>query len=232
VLEKFRYRSHQLERLDTGDYTAAEYARWAREMKFIHGLFGEVRALKKTLLNELNSLPPDGYSVLDVGAGSGGLLDQVRRRAVDKTLFPVGLELSPEAAGLIAERGLTAIQGDALKLPFADAAFDFVFCSLFLHHLDDERAAALVAEMARVARRRIFVIDLDRQPIPYYLFKYVARIALQRFTVEDGSLSILRSFTAPELKELAEKVGLENIEVRSSRANRLVLSGNRPLRRS
>jgi len=232
VLEKFRHRSHQLERLDTGDYTAAEYARWTREMKFIHGFFGEVRALKKTLLKAVNAFPSGSCSVLDVGAGSGGLLDQVRRRILNKTIFSVGLELSSEATSLISERGLTAVQGDALKLPFTDGAFDFVFCSLFLHHLDDEQAAALIGEMARVAGQRIFVIDLDRQPIPYYLFKYVAGIALQPFTTEDGSLSILRSFTGPELEELAKKVGLENVEVRKSRANRLVLSGNRPTRQS
>ena len=33
MFEKFRHRSHELERLDTGDYTADEYARWQREMR-------------------------------------------------------------------------------------------------------------------------------------------------------------------------------------------------------
>ena len=117
------------------------------------------------------------------------------------------------------------IQITTNRLPFADNSFDFVVCSLFLHHLTDEKAVVLLAEMKRVARNRIFAIDLHRSPVAYYFYKVVGSIFLQRFTVEDGSLSILRAFKPNELENLARAAGLKEISVSRSAAYRLVLSG-------
>jgi hypothetical protein len=78
--------------------------------------------------------------------------------------------------------------------------------------------------MARVAAKRIYVIDLNRHPTAYYFYKMIGRIFLQKFTLEDGSLSILRSFTFDELTALAESAGLNEIKVERSKVNRLILS--------
>ena len=53
MFDRFQQRSTDLERLDTGEYTSEEYSRWQREMKFIHGILGEERALKNTLLRDI-----------------------------------------------------------------------------------------------------------------------------------------------------------------------------------
>jgi SAM-dependent methyltransferase len=42
------------------------------------------------------------------------------------------------------------VRGDALRLPFADGAFDRVICAEILEHIRDDRAA--MAEVARVVR--------------------------------------------------------------------------------
>jgi ubiquinone/menaquinone biosynthesis C-methylase UbiE len=224
MFEKFRTRSNQLERLDTGDYTPDEYARWQREMWWIHRLFGELRALKHTLLNEIQRRGERSVSVLDVGAGSGELLAELSKWTKGKSAFFVGLEMAPEAAGAIMCKGITAVRADGEKLPFADGSFDYVFCTLVLHHLDDEAAVNVLAEMSRVANKRIFAIDLNRDPVPYYLYKYLGRLFLQPFTIEDGALSILRSRTESELMKLAGKAGLRDAKVEHFKANRLVLS--------
>lgn len=228
MFERFKHRSHELERLDTGDYTPYEYAKWQREMKIIHRVFGEMRALKGTLFRDIQLSGLNKFSVLDVGAGSGGLMLELNKWSVDQTRFLVGSELDAVAAASIKSNGIISIQCDALQLPFGDNAFDYVICSLFLHHLGDEDAIALIGEMARVAARRIYVIDLNRHPIAYYLYKIFGSIFLQRFTLEDGALSILRSRTPTELFELSERAGLQDIKVEHSRANRLILSGSLP----
>jgi len=221
----FSTRSQEFERLDTGDYTAAEYRRWQREMWFIHRIFGEMRALRRTLLREIKATD-DRISILDVGAGSGELLRALDRWTAGRETFLTGVEINREATLTIRSKKISAVQADALRLPFGDDSFDHAFCSLFLHHLDDEEAIRLLCEMARVAKRRIYAIDLNRNALAYYTYKAVGTIFLQRFSLEDGALSILRSRTVDELTALAHEAGLNDVKVERSRLNRLILSGN------
>jgi hypothetical protein len=79
--------------------------------------------------------------------------------------------------------------------------------------------------MCRVSLRRFYIVDLNRHPFGYYGFKALGSLLFQRFTREDGALSILRSFTADEMLAMAKKAGVSEVKVEHSRANRLVLSG-------
>ena len=227
MFEKFSTRSRELERLDTGDYTPQEYAKWQQEMRVIHRVFGELRALKNTLIRDVLASGGSEVSILDVGAGSGELLRLAGKELNGTKAFLVGAEINADAANSIRDKGLASLQTDATNLPFADDAFDYVFCSLFLHHLDDEPAIKMLGEMNRVAGKRIFVVDLNRSPLAYYFYKIVGSLFLQRCTVEDGSLSILRSRPPKELLEIAEKAGLKDAQVEHSKANRLILSGRK-----
>jgi ubiquinone/menaquinone biosynthesis C-methylase UbiE len=227
MFERFARRSHKLERLDTGDYTPEEYAKWLEEAKLINRWLGDARALRLTLAEEGWLGEAEYISILDVGAGSGELLKSAKEYLGRKRMFLVGAEMSFDAARSIAARadefGVTAVQCNGLSLPFADEAFDVVTCSLLLHHLDDDAARQLVAEMHRVARKISVVIDLRRDPLPYYLYRTFSPLFLQRMTVEDGLLSILRSFRADELRQLAEEACLLDAIV-SRAAFRLILS--------
>jgi len=228
MFKSFDERSHQLERLDTGDYTKAEYTKWQREMRFINGLLGDTRALRLSIDGELPQWSRNQISILDVAAGAGDLLRTVRMGMRDKRVFLVGAELNPEAARSIAQHeGVSAVRCDGLKLPFAEDSFDFVVSSLFLHHLSDQNARTLIREMSRVASRKFFIIDLHRHRAAYYLYKIFGPLALQRFTVEDGSLSIRRSFRPAELKRLAADAGIRDAAVHRRAAFRLVLSGSK-----
>ncbi len=224
MFEKFRQRSRELERLDTGDYTDAEYARWQNEMWYIHRFFGELRALRNSLYRDLSST--DGVSILDVGAGSGGLLDEVRKWFAGRASV-TGIELNEAAAKQIKNRSIDVVRADGLKLPFADDAFTTTFCTLTLHHLNAADAAKLIAEMARVSSERIYVIDLTRDAKAYYLYKVFGGVLLQRFSLEDGALSILRSYTPDELYEIAKLAGLQQVKIERSFINRIVLSGKK-----
>src|SRR6266404_2006153 len=153
-----KQRSLKPERLDTGDYTPAEYAKWHREMRLLHGFFGEMRALRGSLLKELRNDDAERVSILDVGAGSGRLLGAIRQWSGNKKTFLVGAELSADAALLIKHNSINgeiqAIQSDALELPFADDSFDYVISTLFLHHLTDDQCVTLLGEIGRIARRK------------------------------------------------------------------------------
>jgi ubiquinone/menaquinone biosynthesis C-methylase UbiE len=229
----FDQRSDELELIDTGDYTAEEYEGFLREIRRVNRFLGDARALKKTLLREIEKENLPEFSVLDVGAGSGELLREIASFARGKSRTKlVGLELNARSAAAILEASqnfteIASVRGDALKLPFADAAFDYAICSLFTHHFSDENVVRILREMRRVARRKIFVIDLHRHALAYFLYTTAGRLVLyNRLVRRDGALSIRRSFRPPELRNLAEKAGLKNISVERRFPFRLVLRGS------
>jgi ubiquinone/menaquinone biosynthesis C-methylase UbiE len=234
MFSRFRRRSYELEHLDKGDYTPEEYEGCLVELRRINEWLGDARALRASLVPELERAAGSrGFSLLDVGAGSGELLRVAAREARGRgrrAARLVGLELNERSARAILEESrefeeIGAVRGDALRLPFADHAFDYVVCSLFTHHFRDEGVVEILREFKRVARRRLFVIDLHRHALAYVLYTTVGRLFLHnRLIREDGALSIRRGFRAGELRRLAEEAGLENVEVRRRFPFRLVLS--------
>lgn len=231
----FRYRSCKPERIDTGDYTAKEYERFLQDVRFINRFAGDNRALKKSLLQEIETQNLQDFSILDVGAGSGELLRMIARfaRKQKRRAKLIGLELNLRSAAAIEEESknfaeIKSVQADALDLPFADNSFDYTICSLFTHHFPDAKVIEVLGEMARVSRRKIFVIDLHRHPLAYLSYKiFGIAFRLSPLVRHDGALSILRSFKPNELKLLAKSAKLENVSVKRSFPFRLVLEGNR-----
>lgn len=217
LFSRFKSRSHEPERIDTGDYTLAEYETYLREIAFINRYLGDRRALRKTLLADIAADDLRCFSVLDVGAGSGELLRSVSEFAENtgRSVFSVGLDLNETSTKTIAAdsaafNSIFAIRGDALRLPFCDGAFDYAMCSLFMHHLNDEQIVAALREMSRVSRRGIHVIDLHRHPAAYVLYKlFCIAFRISPLVRQDGSLSILKGFTPEELSELSALSDLE-----------------------
>jgi ubiquinone/menaquinone biosynthesis C-methylase UbiE len=235
MFDRFHQRSYELEHLDKGDYTAEEYEGCIVELQRVNQWLGDARALRHSLLNEVAGFGLSKFSVLDVGAGSGELLRVIAEwaRSNNKQAALVGLELNARSASAIsavdgesqAFPEITALRGDALQLPFADGAFDYAMCSLFTHHFKDEQVVTILRELGRVARRRIFVIDLHRHPIAYSFYTTVGHLFLHnRLIREDGALSILRGFKPDELCRLAQQAGLESARVERHFPYRLVLA--------
>lgn len=225
----FEKRSTHLERIDTGDYTPAEYERFLKEIRFINRFTGDLRTLKKTLFKDIERDRLNEFSVLDVGAGSGELLGAVGgyARETGKKAMLTGLDLNEISARSIKRESneIAAVRADALRLPFEDGAFDYAICSLFTHHLTDEAAVHVLKEMKRVSRRGMFAIDLHRHPIAYGLYKiFCVAFGISPLVRHDGSLSILRSFKPGELLELAKRAGIENPRVKRQAIYRIVLT--------
>jgi ubiquinone/menaquinone biosynthesis C-methylase UbiE len=227
----FKTRSQKPERIDTGDYTAAEYDQFLIDIRLVNRFAGDNRALKNTLLREIESDDLQDFSVLDVGAGSGELLRVISKFAAkqNRIVRLIGLELNPRSAQAILEESqnypaIRAIRSDALNLPFSDNSFDFVICSLFTHHLSDDQIIHSLSEMSRVSRRNLFVIDLHRHPLAYAFYKvFCMTFRISRLVREDGSLSILRSFKPNELQRLAKMANLKSPTVERHFPFRVVL---------
>jgi ubiquinone/menaquinone biosynthesis C-methylase UbiE len=232
MFDRFKRRSYELEHIDTGNYTAAEYEACIGELQLVNRWMGDAHTLKTTLLREIAHERLREFSVLDVGAGSGELLRVATTwaRETGRKARAVGLELNERSASAILEESrefpeISAVRGDAMKLPFDARQFDYVICSLFTHHFVEDQVVQILREMNRVARRRIIVIDLHRHPVAYLLYTTLGKIILKnRLLRHDGALSIRRSFKADELMVLAKRAGLNRAGVTRHFPYRLVLN--------
>ena len=232
MLDKFKRRSDRLEHLDTGNYTAEEYEDCIVELQLVNRWMGDAHSLRRSLFPEIEARSLKDFSILDVGAGSGELLRVTAAwaRQTNRRVRAVGLELNERSAESINEESesfeeISSVRGNALELPFADSQFDYVMCSLFTHHFLDEQVIRILNEMSRVAKRRIFVIDLHRHPIAYFFYTTLGKLVLHnRLLRHDGALSILRSFKVDELLDLAQRAGLRDFRVERHFPYRLVLS--------
>ncbi len=232
MFEQFRRRSQELEHLDKGDYSAEEYEGCIVELQRVNRWLGDASALRGSLMKEIERSGHSTFSVVDVGAGSGELLRVVGdwARQTKRKARLTGVELNARSARAIVEESSTfdeinGVRGDAFRLPFVDGEFDYAICSLFTHHFKNDQVVEILRELSRVARRRIFVIDLHRHPVAYYFFTTIARMFLHnRLIREDGALSILRSFTPAELEQLAKRAALKDVSVTRHFPYRLVLA--------
>jgi ubiquinone/menaquinone biosynthesis C-methylase UbiE len=234
MLEKFRQRSYELENIDKGTYTPEEYEGCLVELRRVNEWLGDAKALRGSLLKEIERLGLRSFSILDVGAGSGELLRVAVQwaRETNRSASLVGLELNERSARSILDQSaqfpeISSVQASGLVLPFPDRSVDYVISSLMLHHFDNEGAVSILREMGRVARRGIFVIDLHRNPVAYFFYTTLGHLILHnRLLREDGALSILKSFKLDELEELGQQAGLGNVTVEKHFPSRLVLSAS------
>ena len=232
MFDQFRQRSKELEHLDKGDYTAEEYEGCIVELQQVNRWLGDARALRHSLLVEIEKLNLRDFSVIDVGAGSGELLGVIATwaRETGRNTQLIGVELNARSAKAIAERASTfpeisAVRADAFRLPFAGEQFDYALCSLFMHHFRDAEVVMILRELQRVAARGIYVIDLHRHPIAYLFYTTIGHLFFHnRLIREDGALSILRSFKPEELLTLARLAGIDDPHIKRHFPYRLVLA--------
>ena len=98
---------------------------------------------------------------------------------------------------------------DGQALPFPDGAFEVAHSSLVMHHLEPDAARALLAEMARVARRGVVVNDLVRGRAAWAGAWALSHLATRnRFTRRDAPLSVRRAYSVAELTALLAAAGI------------------------
>lgn len=100
-------------------------------------------------------------SILDIGAGTGRAVEQLRASWPDCRL--VGVEPVAALRDVGHARGVPMgdlIDGDVLALDFPDESFDFVIQTAVLHHVPDPARA--VSEMMRVAKYGVMLSDANR----------------------------------------------------------------------
>lgn len=219
-------RQRETELMDDPGVDSREHDDALEALNGVNGLLGVNRQLARAI-GRLG--PLEQMSVLDVGAGGGGFLAYLRDRArVNGRRRLVGLDFSPRAAER-ARRwhpdGIKFLVGDARRIGLADGSIDVATCSLLLHHFDEEDAARILAEMARVARRGAVVGDLSRSTLAWIVTWLTTRIlSRSRLFHVDGPRSVRAAYEKQSLLALARRAGLEGARVRRAFPFRLILT--------
>lgn len=190
--------------LDARDVDPVERERSHRDIELSNVLFGGRRAVMRVMRPLFEDLATERRtaSLLDVGTGLADLpwraREIARRRGV--RLYTIGLDGVPSLLRAGRHRVNAAVCADALSLPLADRSVDYVLCSQLLHHFEHERALQLIAELDRVARRRVIISDLRRSWLAAGGF-WIASVLLRfhPITRHDGTVSVMRGFTEGEL---------------------------------
>ncbi len=173
--------------------------------------FGGHSVLRKTL--ECVVKRQEGFTLLDIGSASGDAARFIQRAYPEAKVtcldcHETNMELAPHPKLL----------ADAFQLPFGPGAFDYVLCSLFLHHFTDEQVVQLLISFYAAAKKALLVCDLERQVAPY-LFLPATRMLFKwnSITVHDGKISVRASFRAEELLALAGRAQIGRADVRVHR---------------
>lgn len=152
-----------------------------------------------------------GESILDVGCGTGTLLQSIAEEHCEVHLD--GLDADP-AILAIADNKLRAaniscnlVLGRSTNMPFEDATFDRVVSTLFFHHLVTTDKSATAAEIMRVLRPggTLTIADWGRPTGP------IQRFAFYQIQLLDGFAST-RGHVTGELITLLSDAGFQAVD--------------------
>lgn len=158
---------------------------------------------------------------LDVATGGGDVPIRLARRASNTgVLIEIdGCDVNPVAVAYAQRRAnesgadVRFFTADALAGPLP-GSYDVVFCSLFLHHLDEAQAVDFLRRLGDAAGHLVLVNDLQRCRIGLLLAHLVGWVLTWSPVVRvDGPRSVEAAFTLEEARELAERAGLHGARV-------------------
>ena len=113
--------------------------------------YGSIRQADPRFARQIWATLGDARSVVNVGAGTGSYEPHDREVVAVEPSAVMIAQRPPGAA--------PAVQAVAESLPFEDDSFDAAMAILTLHHWADVEAG--IAEMVRVARRRVVIVGFD-----------------------------------------------------------------------
>lgn len=225
---------HDPEFLDIPGQDPRELWGLLQSIRRVNSRFGGRRLILHYLSEFIPQIPHRPVTVLDVATASADIPCAIARWARRRAL-PVRITAIDRSSEILTLARVDAahhpeivlMRADATRLPFGDHAFDVVNCGLTLHHFTLEGGAQVLREIQRVARAFV-VHDIVRSWTSYAGAWLDTRLRGNRLARHDGPLSVLRSFTVAEFRQMAALAGIPDVEVHTHPVFRIALV-RRPL---
>ena len=202
------------ELLDSDSGTPREVADSLRDLCMFSRYFGGTSTTTALLRRVAGKSGRRELTVLDVAAGPGESV-MGAARGLSREGIRLHVTLADRSASHMPRHGIPTLIADALRLPVADASFDVVTSSLFVHHLEPAEVEAFAREGLRVCRVAFVINDLHRSAAHLGLAYAGLPIFRSRLTRHDAPASVRRAYTPDELRELILPAGAANIEITS-----------------
>lgn len=199
------------ELLDTDSGTPAEVAASLGDLRRFNRWFGGISTTEEMIRRVVRERTASSLSLLEVAAGSGYVPETVRER-----LQSHGLKLQVtllDRAPSHMNGGNRAVAGDALALPFREASFDLVSCTLFAHHLTPDQLVQFVNEGLRVCRTAVLINDLVRRSLHLSLVYAGLPLYRSRITRHDAPASVRQAYTPDEMQALLKRTRASRTEI-------------------
>ena len=222
-MTRTRSNGGKLEFLDRPDLDPRELRTCLRDVERLNRWFGGARAVVAEVRRLVEQRGIAGQiRVLDVGAGGADIPRALVRWGRHRGLsFRVlACDRHEQTAGVAAalcdgDSSISILRADALALPFPAGHFDFVTCSLVIHHLAEQDVIALLGTLRRLPRHALIVTDLERGPLAYAgVWLGTHLFCRSRFTHHDGPVSVRRAFALDELRRISVRAGCETMRWR------------------
>ena len=221
-----------LEMMDRPDANHAVLEDDLRNLRTINRHFGGLSALRNAALPlGLKKNSGDMITILDLATGSGdqplSLVSaflragrKVRITAVDRN--EIMLQTARSYVGDMEE--IQFERRDILDLPYADASFDLVTCSLAIHHFTRGEGIKILREMNRLSSVGFVVNDLSRSLSGAVSAWVYSRVTTRNpMTRYDSVLSVLRAYRKDELDAMASEAGIQPVRIFHAPLFRLVV---------
>jgi SAM-dependent methyltransferase len=232
--------SREPELMDDPAIAAADHLHALSALARINAISGTAARLAAGVVSLVAASGPRAQSeplvVADIACGGGDVTLALARR-LQRTLGGgvrvVGLDVSPRAIARAREAAGRRDSDVSFEVRDVLAAgcppCDVAVNSLFVHHLDDDEADALLRSMARAARRGIVISDLVRSRFGLGLAVVgTTLLSSSRVARVDGPLSVRAARTPREYRELCDRAGLGTATIRRVWPERVVIRWQRP----
>lgn len=138
--------------------------------------------------------------IVEVGCGRGELAERMSR---ELSAHVIALDQSARMVELTAARGVEAIIGDVVDLPFGDESFDCAVAAWMLYHASDlDRALAELRRVLRPDGRLVAATSSERNLSE--VWELVGEIGAPGggFTVESAGAALRRHFNHVEQRDV------------------------------
>jgi SAM-dependent methyltransferase len=185
-------RSFALEIIDNPDLPEELMREVHRDLTRTHRWLGNTAAIISALKRD----PLPIRRVLDIGCGNGGLLLEIRKKLKTDV---IGVELRAPTSQL---GSIPIVEANAVLSPLPNSDVAVAVC--VAHHLSDSDSIELIRNVGRYCRRFV-ILDLVRHRLPLTLFRLAVCPLIHPVNAADGSRSIYRSYTPPEMGALVTR---------------------------
>jgi 2-polyprenyl-3-methyl-5-hydroxy-6-metoxy-1,4-benzoquinol methylase len=158
---------------------------------------------KEKLATILEMMPEKVEKLLDVGCGTGWMLESLKPRRV----WAVGLDFSVQGLKRVKITN-GPVAGSGTDLPFQDHSFDLVLCAEVLEHYPNGALEMAVAELSRVSRHYVLVT------VPFEEKRLLNMVQCSHCMTEFHSSLHMRSFGEMDLISLFQPHGFAVAKIR------------------